>query len=59
MQISVDVNQDETILRGPVADQAELYGILSKLRNLTFSLLLVQRIESTGTECVGTIDEGA
>lgn len=58
MQMPVDVNQGETFLRGPVADQAELYGILSKLRNLTFSLLLVQKSESTGAECIGTVVVG-
>jgi hypothetical protein len=45
MQISVDVAQGETTLRGRVADQAELYGLLSKLRNLTLPLLLVTRID--------------
>lgn len=58
MQISVDVDQDETTLRGLVADQAELYGLLSKLRNLTLPLVLVQRIESSGTGCSGAVEEG-
>ena len=45
MQVSIDLGQGETTLRGPVADQAELYGLLSKLRSLTLPLLLVQRID--------------
>jgi hypothetical protein len=53
MELSVDVAQDETTLCGPVADQAELYGLLSRLRNLTLPLLLVQRIDSAASECNG------
>jgi hypothetical protein len=53
MQISVDVEQGETTLRGSVADQAELYGLLSKLRNMTLPLLLVRRVGAAGAECSG------
>jgi hypothetical protein len=35
----------ETILRGPVVDQAALYGLLAKLRDLALPLLSVNRIE--------------
>lgn len=45
LQVSVDVAQGETTMCGRVADQAELYGLLSKLRNLALPLLLVQRID--------------
>ena len=34
-------DRDETILTGPVADQAALYGLISKLRDLGLTLLLV------------------
>ena len=34
-----------TILRGPVADQAALYGLLDKIRNLGLTLISVQRID--------------
>ena len=47
MEISADVAQGETTLRGLVADQAELYGLLSKLRNLALPLLLVQSVDDT------------
>lgn len=50
MQISVDVARGETTLTGPVADQAELYGLLSKLRNLTLPPLLVQRMQAACPE---------
>jgi hypothetical protein len=33
----------ETLLRGPVADQAALYGLLSRMRDLGLVLISVQR----------------
>lgn len=35
----------ETILRGPVADQAALYGLIAKLRDLGLPLGSVNRVE--------------
>jgi hypothetical protein len=40
----------ETLLSGPVIDQAALYGILLKLQNLNLSLLSVNRIETEPQE---------
>ena len=37
--------QDETILSGIVADQAALYGLLAKLRNLGLPLVSVNSVE--------------
>jgi hypothetical protein len=37
--------QDETILSGVVADQAALYGLLAKLRNLGLALVSVDSVE--------------
>jgi hypothetical protein len=34
-----------TLLSGPVADQAALHGLLDKIRNLSLTLLAVNRIE--------------
>jgi hypothetical protein len=34
----------ETLLRGPVADQAALHGILVRIRNLGLPLVSVQRV---------------
>ena len=38
-------DQDETILSGTVVDQAALYGLLTKLRNLGLPLLSVKSVE--------------
>ncbi len=38
---------DETLLAGPVADQAALHGLLAKIRDLGLPLLSVQRVEDT------------
>jgi hypothetical protein len=38
-------DQDETILTGIVVDQAALYGLLTKLRNLGLSLVSVNSTE--------------
>jgi hypothetical protein len=36
---------DETVLTGAILDQAELYGLISKLRDLGLSLSLVRCVE--------------
>jgi len=36
----------ETVLTGPVADQAALHGILIKIRNLGLPLLSVRRVKA-------------
>jgi hypothetical protein len=36
---------DETLLSGPVADQAALHGLLAKIRDLGLPLLFVKRVE--------------
>jgi len=38
-------DEDETVLTGPVVDQAALYGLLKKVRNLGLPLLSVNRKE--------------
>jgi hypothetical protein len=38
---------DETLLTGPVADQAALYGMLAKIRDLGLTLLMVQLCEES------------
>jgi hypothetical protein len=37
---------DETLLTGPVADQAALHGLLGKIRDLGLPLLSVTRVET-------------
>jgi hypothetical protein len=41
----VSQEEDETLLVGPVADQAALYGFLLKIRNLGLPLLSVVRVQ--------------
>jgi hypothetical protein len=36
----------DTLLTGPVADQAALHGLLSKIRDIGLPLLSVERVES-------------
>jgi hypothetical protein len=38
-------DQDQTVLTGPVLDQAALYGLLAKLRDLGLALVSVNRVE--------------
>ena len=42
LEITHDAEQDETLLSGEVLDQAALYGVLAKLRDLGLALLSVQ-----------------
>jgi len=37
--------QDESVLAGPILDQAALYGLMSKLRDLGLSLLSLHCVE--------------
>jgi len=39
--------EGDTLLTGPVLDQAALYGLLNKARNLGMSLLSVNRVETS------------
>ena len=39
---------DETLLEGPVSDQAALHGLLAKIRDLGLPLLAVERKEIEG-----------
>ena len=44
LKYSVNREQGETILKGNVADQAELFGLLSRLRNKGLTLISVQQV---------------
>jgi hypothetical protein len=44
-QMTISSDGRETILTGLVADQAALYGLLIRIRDLNLTLLAVERIE--------------
>ncbi len=41
-----DCQNGETILAGPIVDQAELYGILARIRDLNLVLISLCRVRS-------------
>lgn len=42
----VNTNSGETILIGPVTDQAELHGVLANIRDLNLVLISVTRVKT-------------
>ena len=44
-QMVISTEGGETILTGPVADQAALHGLLIRIRDLNLTLLSVERLE--------------
>jgi hypothetical protein len=44
-QMKISTEGGETILTGPVADQAALHGLLIRIRDLNLTLLSVERLE--------------
>jgi hypothetical protein len=46
LQVSSD-DRGQTVIAGPVADQAALHGLLAKVRDLGLELLEVRRIDPT------------
>lgn len=44
--MEIEYEEDSTVLTGCVIDQAALYGILNRMRDLNLTLLLVERIDS-------------
>ena len=44
-QMAISTAGDDTILMGPVADQAALHGLLNRIRDLNLTLLSVERFE--------------
>lgn len=43
-KMEISTESGETILTGPVADQAALHGLLIRIRDLNLTLLSVERI---------------
>jgi lactate dehydrogenase-like 2-hydroxyacid dehydrogenase len=46
----MEVEPVETVLRGPVQDQAALHGVLERIESLGLELLEVRRVEDAGPE---------
>ena len=44
-QMAISTEGGETIMSGSIADQAALYGLLTRIRDLNLTLLSVERIE--------------
>jgi hypothetical protein len=42
--LTSDTTQVETVLHGPIRDQAELHGLLNRLQSLGLELLEVRRL---------------
>ncbi len=49
-QMVISTEGGETILTGPVADQAALHGLLIRIRDLNLTLLSVERLEPAQQE---------
>ena len=49
-QMAISTEGDQTILIGPVADQAALHGLFTRIRDLNLTLLVVERIEPVQEE---------
>ena len=43
-ELDADIATEETVLQGPVGDQAALHGILERVRALGLELLEVRRV---------------
>ena len=44
LQVTGDGQLGQTVIAGPVADQAALHGLLAKVRDLGLTLVAVQRL---------------
>ena len=49
-QMAISTEGDQTILTGPVADQAALHGLLIRIRDLNLTLLSVECLEQVQQE---------
>jgi hypothetical protein len=49
-RLESDVEPVETVLHGPVRDQAELHGLLRRLQGLGLELIEVRRLPTSGSD---------
>jgi hypothetical protein len=45
LEVTSDDQLGQTVIAGPVPDQAALHGVLARIRDLGLTLIAVQRIE--------------
>jgi hypothetical protein len=45
LEVTGDDQLGQTVIAGPVADQAALHGVLARIRDLGLTLIAVQRVE--------------
>ena len=45
LEVTGDDQLGQTVIAGPVADQAALHGVLARIRDLGLTLIAVRRIE--------------
>ncbi len=57
LEIVYAADGDETILRGEMADQPALFGVLGKVRDLGLTLISVQRLQPPARVPALQIDE--
>ena len=48
--LSITVLEGDTLLTGPLDDQAALHGLMKKIRDLGMTLVSINRIEMPGEE---------
>ena len=53
MRIETHPQRSETILKGSVVDQAELFGLLIKIRDLGLTLIDVRNLNTTNIKDFG------
>ena len=56
MTITMEENGD-TLLNGPIADQAALFGLLKKVRDLAIPLISLNRVEPSKPDMSSTLLE--
>jgi hypothetical protein len=44
------IGEDQTLLTGPILDQAALYGLIAKLRDLGLPLVAVNSVQEVSNE---------
>ncbi len=53
--LAITYDKDNTVLRGPLADEAALHGILMKVRDLALPLLGLSREDKDGVTLKGGV----